>query len=314
MDELAALRGRSFATLADLTPAQLRGLLSLAAGLKADRRAHGDALAGQHWALVFEKSSTRTRVSFEVGLAQLGARALFLSRHDIQLGRGEPIEDTARVLSRFVDGIILRTYGQERFETMARHATVPVVNALTDALHPCQILADLLTIEERMGDLSGRTVAWIGDGNNVARSWAYGAALAGMHLRLAAPSGYQLDAESVARARALAGATGGSVTLLRSPTEAAAGADVLVTDVFASMGQEAEQAERLAAFDGYCIDGPLLDLAAPSAMVLHCLPAHRGEEISAAVLESPASAVWDEAENRLHTQKALLMAIHGAAR
>ena len=253
--------------------------------------------------LVFEKASTRTRVSFAVACAQLGAAEMMLSPRDMQLGRGEPIRDTARVLSRYLDALVVRTFAHAKLEDMARWATVPVVNALTDASHPCQVLADLLTVAERVGqDRVARgdlVVAWIGDGNNMANSWLEASILLGFELRLACPDGYGPDPELIRRA-------GGKVRVAASPAEAMRGAQVVNTDVWASMGQEAEVEERRRAFKDYIVDRKGMALADPSAIVLHCLPAHRGEEIEEEVLEGPQSAVFDEAENRLHAQKALL--------
>jgi ornithine carbamoyltransferase len=253
--------------------------------------------------MIFEKASTRTRVSFEVGAFQLGAAAITLSSRDMQLGRGEPIKDTARVLSRYLDALVVRTFEHAKIEEMAAHASVPVVNALTDASHPCQLLADLLTVAERFGaDALRRAdleVAWVGDGNNMANSWLEAAAVLGFHLRLACPAGYDPDAALLARA-------GARARVVREPRDAVRGAHVVNTDVWASMGQEAEAEERRRRFAGYIVDRPLLAVADPKAIVLHCLPAHRGEEIAEDVLEGPQSAVFDEAENRLHAQKALL--------
>jgi ornithine carbamoyltransferase len=245
-------------------------------------------------------------VSFEVGAAQLGGHALFLSSRDIQLGRGEPIRDMARVLSRYVDGIMIRTFAHADVEELARFASVPIINGLTDYNHPCQILADLLTVQENLGDVSKRVVAWIGDGNNMAHSWIEAAQVLGFELRLACPDGYDPDAALVARAQQHA-----KVTVTRSPDEAVRGADVVNTDVWASMGQEAEQAEREKAFRGFLVDDRLMALANPKAIFLHCLPAHRGEEVSESVLEGPQSRVFDEAENRLHAQKALMAMVMG---
>jgi ornithine carbamoyltransferase len=245
-------------------------------------------------------------VSFEVGSTQLGGHALFLSSRDIQLGRGEPIRDTARVLSRYVDGIMIRTFAHADVEELARFATVPVINGLTDYNHPCQILADLLTVHENLGDLSQRVIAWIGDGNNMAHSWIEAAAVLGFELRLACPEGYDPDPALVAAAGQRT-----RIVLTRSPEEAVRGADVVNTDVWASMGQEAEQELRATAFAGFLVDERLMSLAAKSAIFLHCLPAHRGEEVSEAVLEGPQSRVWDEAENRLHAQKALMAMLMG---
>jgi len=293
---------RHFLSIADWGPDRLREALDLAAALKTDPGHLGRPLEGRTLALVFAKSSTRTRVSFEVGAHQLGAHALFLSSRDIQLGRGEPIADTARVLSRYVDGIMIRTFAQADVEALAEFGTVPVINGLTDLLHPCQIMADLQTIQEEFGrDLGSAVVAWIGDGNNMANSWINAAGRLGFSLRLACPEGYDPDLDLLQTAR---GAT--SVELFRHPEEAAEGASVVTTDVWASMGQEDERAERALAFDGYHVDEELMARATPEAIFLHCLPAHRGEEVASTVIDGSASRVWDEAENRLHAQKAIL--------
>jgi ornithine carbamoyltransferase len=255
--------------------------------------------------MIFEKSSTRTRVSFEVGMYQLGGHALFLSSRDIQLGRGEPVRDTARVLSRYVDGIMIRTFGHEVIEELAEHATIPVINGLTDLLHPCQVMADLQTIQEAFGrDLGGRRVAWVGDGNNMANSWLKAAARFGFELRLACPDGYRPDTDILERARSAA-----SVLVTTDPAEAVAGADVVNTDVWTSMGQEEEAADRERAFAGYHVDQTLMRRARSDAIFLHCLPAHRGEEVAEEILEGPLSRVFDEAENRLHAQKAILVTL-----
>jgi ornithine carbamoyltransferase len=291
---------RDFLSFNDLTRDECEALLQTAIRMKSG--AYTDRpLAGQTIALIFAKSSTRTRVSFEVGARQLGGEALFLATNDIQLGRGEPIRDTARVLSRYIDGIMIRTFAQGDVEELARYASVPIINGLTDLLHPCQLLADLLTVHEAFGSLTDRVVAWVGDGNNMANSWIEAAGLFGFELRLACPDGYHPDPTiyeaNAQRARLL---------ITKDPAEAVAGADVVNTDVWASMGQESESDVRKQAFAGYCVDDDLLAHAAPDAIVLHCLPAHRGEEITDAVLEGPRSRVWDEAENRLHAQKALM--------
>ena len=257
-------------------------------------------------AVLFEKQSTRTRVSFDVGIAELGGHAVMLDTGASQLGRGETIEDTAQVLSRYVSAIVLRTSAHSRIETLAAHASVPVVNALTDLAHPCQWLADLMTIREHRGNPAGMTLTYVGDGNNVAHSILLGGALAGMHVRVATPTGFEPAAEIVQRASALAAASGGSVTVTTDPVAASENADVLYTDVWTSMGQEAESARRLVAFEGYQLDDRLVAVADDDVMVLHCLPAHRGEEIAASVIDGPHSFVFDEAENRLHAQKALL--------
>ena len=264
-------------------------------------------LAGKTLAMIFAKSSTRTRVSFEVGMYQLGGHALFLSTRDVQIGRGEPIPDTGRVLSRFVDGIMIRTFGHAEVEQLAEWSSVPVINGLTDLLHPCQVMADLHTIRENLGPEMGRLkVAWIGDGNNMANSWLNAAYRLGFELRLAVPEGYRPDSAILERARGAA-----NILLTGDPREAAAGADVINTDVWTSMGQEEETAARERAFQGYCVDNELMNTAADGAIFLHCLPAHRGEEVSAEVIEGPRSRVWDQAENRLHVQKAIMVQVMG---
>ncbi len=266
-------------------------------------------LAGRTLAMIFAKSSTRTRVSFEVGAYQLGGHALFLSSRDIQLGRGEPIRDTARVLSRYVDGIMIRTFDQEDLVDLATYGSIPVINGLTDLLHPCQVMADVLTIRQHLGpDLSGVKVAWVGDGNNMANSWLNAAAVLGFELRLAFPAGYEPDAQLLERARSAT-----TIVTTHDPREAVSGADVVNTDVWASMGQEEEAARRARDFQGYCIDESMMESASSRAIFLHCLPAHRGEEVSEGVLEGPASRVWDEAENRLHVQKAIMARVMGGA-
>ncbi|HVF19285.1 MAG TPA: ornithine carbamoyltransferase [Mycobacteriales bacterium] len=271
---------------------------------KKDRNTDERPLAGRSVALIFEKPSTRTRVSFEVGVAELGGHPVVMDAASSQLGRGETLEDTARVLSRYCAAIVLRTFGQDRLDRIAAAASVPVVNALSDLAHPCQALADLQTIRERRGALRGVTLTYVGDGNNVANSLLLAGATAAMHVRVAAPVGHEPPVEIVTRAAALAAETGGSVSVTHDAGAAARGADVLYTDVWTSMGQEADAASKV--FTDYAIDERLLSLADPDATVLHCLPAHRGEEIAAAVIDGPQSAVWDQAENRLHTQKALL--------
>jgi len=291
---------RDYLVFSDLTKPQVDALFQLATKMKAgDYREK--PLAGKTLAMVFAKSSTRTRVSFEVGAYQLGAHALFLSSRDIQLGRGEPIRDTARVLSRYVDGIMIRTFDQAEVEELAKFATVPVINGLTDLHHPCQILADVLTIRQHLGGYAGKRVAWIGDGNNMANSWLDAAGLLGFELRLACPEGYEPDHDIYERAKKLT-----KTLITEEPEEAAEGADVVTTDVWASMGQEGEAEERKLAFKGYVVDAGLMKRAKPSAIFLHCLPAHRGEEVAAEVIDGPQSRVFDQAENRLHAQKALL--------
>jgi ornithine carbamoyltransferase len=258
-----------------------------------------ESLKNRTLGMIFEKSSTRTRVSFEVGMYQLGGHALFLSPRDTQLGRGEPIEDSARVLSRMVDAVMIRTFEQEKLELFARNCQVPVINGLTDRFHPCQLLADMLTFQEHRGDIRGRTVAWIGDGNNMCHSYLNASRLFDFELRIACPDNFRPDLEI------LAGAAD-RCTLLQDATRAVKNADLVVTDVWASMGQEQEQKERVRAFSTFQVDEALMAHAARDALFMHCLPAHRGEEVSAAVINGPHSVVWDEAENRLHAQKALL--------
>jgi ornithine carbamoyltransferase len=291
----------------DLSPAEQAEVLDLAAVLKADRFAQ-QPLAGPHTvAVMFDKPSLRTRVSFATGIAELGGSPLIIETGTTQLGRGETIEDTARVLARQVTAIAWRTFGQDRLAALASASDVPVINALTDSFHPCQILADLQAIREAKGALPGLTFTFLGDGSsNMAHSYLLGGATAGLHVRIAAPAAYQPDPTVLATAAEIGGQTGGSVQWLEDPAEASAGVDVLATDVWTSMGQEAEQAERTAVLRPYALDKSKLDLAAPDCIVLHCLPAHRGEEISAEVLDGPHSRVWDQAENRLHAQKALL--------
>jgi ornithine carbamoyltransferase len=304
---------RAYLSVDDVGTDELLHVLDLAASLKADRSLHRAALAGRTVALIFEKASTRTRVSFEVGVDQLGARPLTLAATDIQLGRGETIEDTGRVLSRYVDAIVLRTFEQERLEALAGAASVPVVNSLSDFEHPCQALADLQTIRERSGPLEGRVLTYVGDGNNVAHSLLLAGAKTGMTVRVAAPAGFEPIPQIVQRASEIAGETGGAVEIVSDPQSAVKGANVVYTDVWASMGQEDETEERSLVFRAYQVNGGLMELADPDAIVLHCLPAHRGHEITDEVLDGPASAVWDQAENRLHSQKALLLFLFGIA-
>ena len=296
---------RHFLAIPDLARDELLGLLALAERMRQGAYA-ARPLAGRTLAMIFTKSSTRTRVSFEVGTFQLGGHALFLSGRDVQLGRGEPVADTARVLSRYADGIMIRTFAHAEVEELARHATVPVINGLTDLLHPCQVLADLLTLRQQLGAVEGRRVAWVGDGNNMANSWLHAASVLGFELRLACPAGYEPDAAILAHAGRSA-----PVRLVGDPREAVEGADVVSTDVWASMGQEGEHERRARAFAGFRVDAALMGRAAPRAIFLHCLPAHRGEEVAAEVIDGPQSRVWDEAENRLHVQKALMAALMG---
>jgi ornithine carbamoyltransferase len=297
---------RDFLAIPDFSRAELLALFDLA-----ERMRRGEyqkkPLAGKTLAMIFMKASTRTRVSFEVGTFQLGGHALFLSPRDVQLGRGEPIADTARVLSRYVDGIMIRTFAHQDVEELARYASVPVINGLTDMLHPCQILADLLTVRQYLGpDIEKKTVAWIGDGNNMANSWINAAYRFGFQLRIACPEGYEPADHLLERARKEA-----SIVLTRDPKEAIQGADVVNTDVWASMGQEGEQKKRERDFAGYTVDRGMMARASKDAIFLHCLPAHRGEEVTADVIDGPQSRVWDEAENRLHIQKAIMAVLMG---
>ncbi len=301
----------NFLDLAQWSRRDLDGVLALAAELKADPAKFSQSLAGKSLAMIFKKSSTRTRVSFEVGMFQLGGQAIFMSSTHTQVGRGEPLEDTARVLSRYVDGIMIRTYEHAEVETLAQYATVPVINGLTDFLHPCQVLTDIFTIQEHLGiSLSGLKVAYIGDGNNMANSWINAALQFGFDLKIAAPSGYEPDAILLERVRQQA-AGGGKVSVVNNPLIAAQEAQVLNTDVWASMGQEEEAESRRQVFAGYQINEDLLKVAAPEAMVLHCLPAHRGEEITAETFERFQDLIFTQAENRLHVQKALLVTLLG---
>jgi ornithine carbamoyltransferase len=302
---------RGFLTLADIPGSQWPKLLDRAAQLKAERgNKRHDALAGKSIALVFEKASTRTRVSFEVGVNELGGHPIVITTAGSQLSRGEPIEDTARVLSGYCHGIVLRTFGQERVATLAKTATIPVINGLTDQHHPCQVATDLFTVREHFGKLDGLRYAWIGDGNNMAHSWIEAAGLLGLDLAIACPDGFAPDPALVGAARDAIKRLGkGSIALTTDPREAATGANVISTDVWASMGQEDDAARRRAAFAGYTVDAALVGLGARDAIVLHCLPAHRGEEITGDVLDGPRSLAWVQSENRLHVGKALLEAV-----
>jgi len=302
---------RHFLVDDDITPAEQERILDEAARMKKDR--YGDRpLAGpKAVAVIFEKPSTRTRLSFETGIAELGGHPIIIDSRSTQLGRGETVEDTARVLSRYVSAIVIRTFGQERIEDLAAASDVPVVNALTDLAHPCQALADLMTIRERKGGLAGLTMAYLGDGNNMAHSLLLAGAMAGMHVRVATPAGYEPIQQIVGRASAIGEKTGGSAAVTRDKLEAADGADVLYTDVWASMGQEGEADSRALVFQPYQLDERAVAAAKDDVVVLHCLPAHRGEEIAASVIDGPRSAVFDQAENRLHAQKALLAFLMG---
>jgi ornithine carbamoyltransferase len=294
-----------FLAVTDLARAEVLDLFRSTKKLKSGGRSD-PLLAGKTLAMIFTKSSTRTRVSFEVGMYQLGGHALFLSSRDLQLGRGEPIKDTARVMSRYLDGIMIRTFAHSDVEELAEHATVPVINGLTDLLHPCQLLTDMFTIQEAMGGVEDRVVAWVGDGNNMANSWLNAAATMGFELRLACPKGYRPNEAILEAARAKT-----QVHVTDDPEEAVEGAHVVNTDVWASMGQEGESEARARAFKGYIVDENLMQLADDEAIFLHCLPAHRGEEVTEEVFEGPRSRVFDQAENRLHVQKALLVKLLG---
>ncbi len=309
------LKGRDLLSIHDLSVEEVESILALAEELKAMQKAGIEhrVLAGKTLGMIFEKSSTRTRVSFETGMFQLGGQALFLSNRDLQIGRGEPIKDTARVLSRYLDGIMIRTYGHERIEELAHYADIPVINALSDLLHPCQALTDLLTIREYKGkNLAGLKMAYVGDGNNMTHSLMYAAAKVGMNFAAATPEGYEPNAEVVTNAKADAAATGATVTITHNPNEAVEGADVIVTDTWASMGQEAEHDARTAVFRPYQVNWELVaESGNARCIVMHCLPAYRGEEITEDVFEEFADVIFDEAENRLHVQKAIMALVMG---
>jgi ornithine carbamoyltransferase len=305
------LNGRDFLSMDDLTAEEIRAVLERSSDLKRRLRAGESApvLAGKTLAMIFEKPSLRTRVTFEVGMRQLGGHAIYLSPQDIQLGTRESTPDVARNLSRWVNGVMARTFAHRTVQDLAEYATVPVINGLSDREHPCQVLGDLLTIQDHARRLNGVRVAWVGDGNNVCHSLLLGGAKVGMHLAVATPPGYQPANEIISRARSLAAKSGGSISVGHDPNEAVRGVDIIYTDVWVSMGQEATRAERLKAFVGFHVDGALLRAAGPQAKVMHCLPAHRGEEITDEVLDGPRSIVLDQAENRLHAQKGLLAMI-----
>ncbi len=300
--------GKSFLSIHDFTTEQIMRVMDLAALLKAEQKAGvpHPILKGKTLGMIFLKPSTRTRISFEVAIWQLGGYGLFLSANDLQLKRGETIADTARVLSRYLDGIMIRTFAHSDVIELAREGSIPVINGLTDLLHPCQVMADLLTGIEKFGDLAGRKLAYIGDGNNMVHSLMYGGAKVGMHVTCACPAGYEPDPEVVAAARADGAATGARMDIVRDPKEAVRGADILYTDVWASMGQEAEYEKRVRDFKGYQINAELVSMANPDCIVMHCLPAHRGDEITDDAADGRHSVLWDEAENRLHAQKAIL--------
>jgi len=305
---------RHLISIHDLTRAEVAGLFRLAAEVKAEPAKFHDHLHRKTLGMIFEKSSTRTRVSFEVGMAQMGGHALFLSSRDIQLGRGEPISDTAQVLSRYLDGIMARTFAHQTVTDLAKYGSVPVINGLTDELHPCQGLCDYFTLSEVFGGidkLPGRKLAYVGDGNNMAHSLMFCAPKVGMDVAVASPKGYEVNPKYLELVRQDAAAAGTQVTVTNDPKEAVAGASAVYTDVWASMGQEEEAKERLRAFQGWTVDNALMAHAKPEAIFLHCLPAHRGEEVAAEVADGPQSRIYDEAENRLHIQKAILLWLIG---
>jgi ornithine carbamoyltransferase len=304
---------RDYVNEKDWKPGEIEGILDLARKVKERPADYRAALAGKSLAMIFEKSSTRTRVSFEAGMFQLGGLGMFLSSRDLQLGRGEPVSDTARVLSRYANGIMARTYAHATVEDLASHASVPVINGLSDLLHPCQALADFQTIRERFGSTLGFPLCYVGDGNNVAHSLLVTGAKLGARVTVVTPPGFEPRPEVLGWAREAAAQTGGAVRTTHALEEGLAGARAVYTDVWASMGQEAEAAQRAQQFEKYRISARLFSLADQDAIFLHCLPAHRGEEVDAAVIDSPASAVFDQAENRLHAQKALLVTLLGAA-
>ncbi len=303
------MKKKDFISIHDFSPEEIARLIDLAAEMKQNPSRFRTALAGRTLAMIFEKSSTRTRVSFEAGMYQLGGLAMFLSSRDLQIGRGEPIADTARVLSRYVDGIMARTFAHETVTELARHATVPVINGLTDRLHPCQVMADLLTIRENFGRWKGLKLAYVGDGNNMAHSLLFGGARTGLSVTVVTPRGFEPNAEIVSTAAEDARATGAAIAVTHDIPEGVRGANVVYTDVWASMGQESEAQERRKKFEGFTVDEGVMAMAAPDAIFLHCLPAHRGEEVSAGVADGPRSRIFDEAENRLHAQKAILLTL-----
>lgn len=306
-----SLKGRDMIELDEYSTEEIQFLLDSAIEIKRKQK-NGEVyqpLKGKTIGLIFEKSSTRTRVSFEAGMFQLGGHALFLSKNDIQLGRGEPISDTAQVMSRYLDGLMIRTFGHDNVVNLAKYASIPVINGLSDMAHPCQVLADLQTVLEHKGKLKGLKMAFIGDGNNMAHSILIGGAKMGMHVAVASPKGYEADASIVKLSEEIAAQTGGKITITQDPLEAAKDADVIYTDVWASMGFEEEQAQREAAFADYQVNEELVKAAKPDYLFLHCLPAHRGEEVSEGVIDGANSVIFDQAENRLHAQKALMVAL-----
>lgn len=302
---------KDFIALKDFSQADLRSLLTLAHDVKANPGKYAQVCQGQTLAMIFQKPSLRTRVSFQTGIYQLGGQGIYLGPTDIQLHRGESISDTAQVLARYVDGIMARVFAHSDVVDLGAHSSVPVINGLSDYNHPCQVLADLETIEEHLGGLQGKRLAYIGDGNNMAHSLLVGCATMGMSVSVGHPSGYAPDADTVAEAEALAAPFGADIRITEDPAHAVADADVIYTDVWASMGQEGEHAERLARFSGFQVDDALMAKANPGAIFMHCLPAHRGEEVSASVIDGPQSVVFDQAENRLHAQKAVMIELMG---
>lgn len=304
---------KDFISLHDITPDELQSLLKLAIKLKAEQKQGipHPILKGKTLGMIFTKSSTRTRISFEVGMTQLGGYPLFLSSNDIQLGRGETIYDTAKVMERYLDGIMIRTYSHQDVLDLAEHAEIPIINALTDLLHPCQVLADLLTTYEHKGKLEGLKIAYVGDGNNMAHSIMYGAAKAGMHCAIATPDEYRCDEEVIDNAKSDFKASGKILTLTNDPVEAVSGADVVYTDTWVSMGMESEKEQRIKDFAGYCVNNELMKNANSDAVFMHCLPAYRGYEVADEVIDGPQSVIFDEAENRLHAQKAILATLMG---
>jgi ornithine carbamoyltransferase len=303
-----------FLSLADQSAEELRNYLDLARHIKLYPKAYKEACKGQTLAMIFQKPSLRTRVSFQTGIYQLGGQGIYLGPTDIQLHRGETIADTAKVLSRYVDGIMARVFAHSDVVELGRYGSIPVINGLSDLLHPCQVLADLQTVQEKKGTLKGLTMAYIGDGNNMAHSIMYGCALMGVNVAIGHPRGYAPDPDVTTRTREIAAASGSSVLITEDPKAAVDGADVVYTDVWASMGQEGEHAERLARFEGFQVNNALMGCAKPDAIFLHCLPAHRGEEVAAEVIDGPQSVVFDQAENRLHAQKAIMVRLMGRRR
>jgi ornithine carbamoyltransferase len=303
-----------FLSLADQSAEELRNYLDLARHIKLYPKAYKEACKGQTLAMIFQKPSLRTRVSFQTGIYQLGGQGIYLGPTDIQLHRGETIADTAKVLSRYVDGIMARVFAHSDVVELGRYGSIPVINGLSDLLHPCQVLADLQTVQEKKGTLKGLTMAYIGDGNNMAHSIMYGCALMGVNVAIGHPRGYAPDPDVTTRTREIAAASGSSVLITEDPKAAVDAADVVYTDVWASMGQEGEHAERLARFEGFQVNNALMGCAKPDAIFLHCLPAHRGEEVAAEVIDGPQSVVFDQAENRLHAQKAIMVRLMGRRR